>query len=88
MLIITLPDGYSLMSIHRQDCGQPIDMEERPAKRPRRVFLDAVEVPTVESVYGKPVKRFVHNASIEEMNAKIKSFKNVSLSVIEYYVQC
>jgi len=60
--------------IRQQDSGQPADMEDRPAKRPRS-FLDAVEVPTVESIYGKRVKR---DASIEEINAKIKTFKNVS----------
>ena len=85
MFIIALLDA---LFIHQQDVGQPINVEGRPAKRPRRVFLDAVEVPTVESVYGKPVKRCAHNASIEEIDAKIKSFKNVSLSVIKPFVRC
>jgi len=64
--------------IRQQDFGQSTDMEDRPAKRPR-VFLDAVEVPTVESIYGKRVKRVARDASIEEINAKIKTFKNVSI---------
>lgn len=83
MLIVVLLD---VLFIHQQDPGQPIDMEERLAKRPRRVFLDAVEVRTVESVYGRSVKRFAHDPSIEEINAKIKSFKNVSPFVINHSV--
>jgi len=53
-------------------------MEDRPAKRPRRLFLDAVEVPTVEPAYGNPANRVARDASIEEIDAKTKTFKNVS----------
>ncbi|KAG6915386.1 hypothetical protein DXG01_011758 [Tephrocybe rancida] len=62
--------------------SNPATLEMRPAKRPR-LFLEAVELPSVETVYGKKVQRRMPPISVEELNKKMEQMQNPKVKKLE-----